>query len=71
MHELIGKFLAGEANDKERKIVEDWRSKSPENCQEFEIQSKVWNKTKIKLNYPDEESMFNEILNKIDESHEE
>ena len=41
--QLITRFLAGETDDKETRLIEDWRNESKENRSLFEEYEKVWN----------------------------
>ena len=71
IHEIIGKVLAGEADKYENDIFQQWLSESDVNQEEFELHKSTWNKTNIKFKLAGSESVFREILNKIDDQQEE
>ncbi len=70
IYDLIGKFLAGEISEKEKVKFQTWLNDSERNKQEFELHNDVWKKTQLNFKSSDSESVFNNLLNKIDEQHE-
>ena len=70
IYELIGKYLADEVSEKERVIVQNWLNESERNAREFELHKKAWEETHISYRRSDSESVFKNILNKIDDQQE-
>ncbi len=71
IYDILGKYLAGEINKKESEIVHNWIDESPLNAKEFEFHKKAWEETHINFNSSDSESVFRNVLNKIDEQQEQ
>lgn len=70
MHELIGRYLAGEVADREREEFLQWIENSDENKKEFELHKNSWEATRIKFDSQNGDVVFRKILNKIDEDQE-
>jgi ferric-dicitrate binding protein FerR (iron transport regulator) len=70
MHELIGKYLAGEVTVREREEFLQWIENSDENKKEFELHRNSWEATRIKFDSQNGDVVFRKILNKIDEDQE-
>ncbi len=70
IYEIIGRYLADEISEKEDKIFQNWLNESESNAREFKLHKKAWEGTQINYNPSDSESVFKNILNKIDDQHE-
>ena len=67
---IIGKYLAGAANKEEKLLIDQWISTSEKNSAEFDLHKKVWENTTIKFRSNESESLFRELLNRIDQDSE-
>ncbi len=70
IYEYIGKYLADEISEKDKLKVQKWLNESERNAEEFELHKKAWEETHISFKPSDSESVFKNILNKIDDQQE-
>ncbi|MCG8309270.1 MAG: DUF4974 domain-containing protein [Cytophagales bacterium] len=70
IHEIIGKYLSGDISEEESKLFFEWLNSSEENQNEFKLHKKSWQASRIKFDAPNSESVFRNILNKIDDHQE-
>lgn len=70
MYELLGKYLSGEIGEKDKKAIEEWVGASDHNAKEFEMHKRAWENTSIHFQSPEAETVFKNVLNKIDDQQE-
>lgn len=70
IYDIIGKYLAKETSEVEDEIIKNWLNESKQNKREFEMHKDVWEKTQFHFISSDSESVFKNVLNKIDDQHE-
>jgi transmembrane sensor len=64
IYHIIGKELAGEANEGEKKRLTEWQLASRQNQVDFDNLKRVWEKTRL-LGKKDTDAPFHKVLNKI------
>ncbi len=71
IYDIIGKYLADDITPKEKAIVESWLNESEENVRELDLHRKTWQETQIGFRAEDAESVFKNILSRIDDQQEQ
>jgi hypothetical protein len=62
IYHIIGKELAGEANEGEKKRLTEWQLASRQNQVDFDNLKRVWEKTRL-LGKKDTDAPFHKVLN--------
>ena len=70
IYEIIGKYLANEIDNKEKEIIESWLNESEENVRVLDLHKKAWQETRISFQAEDAESVFKNLLSRIDDQQE-
>jgi transmembrane sensor len=71
IYEIIGKYLANEIDNKEKEIIESWLNESEENVRVLDLHKKAWQETRISFQAEDAESVFKNLLSRIDDQQEQ